>query len=415
MGGNHKVIAYIVNQYPKVSHSFIRREILALEEIIGVRIARFALRGWDEILVDPSDIAEREITTYVLRGGAWPLLAAALRQCLSRPRNVLRAARLSLRMMRRTERSVPRHVITLFEACFLAEELAKIGARHIHSHFGTNSAEVAMLTSTLSGIPYSFAVHGPDEFDKPEFNGLREKVSNAKFVAAISFFCASQIYRWVDIDDWRKVKIVRCGVEASFRAAAPTEPKYPNRLVCVGRLSAQKGHILLLEATSRLAREGLVFELVLVGDGEMRAVIESVIREKGLERLVRITGWVSAEGVRDEILAARGLVMTSFAEGLPVVIMETMALGRVVLATQIAGVAELVRHGQTGWLFSAGSVAEAADAIRSCLTAPQERVAEMGEFARRLVAKRHDSSQEAARLLQFIDEGAREACDGSSS
>jgi colanic acid/amylovoran biosynthesis glycosyltransferase len=149
-------------------------------------------------------------------------------------------------------------------------------------------------------------------------------------------------------------------------------------------------------------RERSDFQLVIVGDGELRPDIEGFIIKEGLERRFSITGWATGEQVRAEILRARGLILTSFAEGLPVVIMEAMALGRVVLATQIAGIPELVRPGETGWLFSPGSVAAAAAAIRDCLSATAERCTEMGERGRALVSKGHDLDCEAAFLSRLF-------------
>lgn len=391
------MIAYIVNQYPKVSHSFVRREIRSLEKS-GMMVHRFAMRGWDAELVDPEDIAEREITTYLLRGGASPMIMALISLAFGSPARFLRAVGQSIRMVPRSDRSVLLHIITLFEACLLAQKIQGAGVTHVHAHFGTNSTEVAMLASLLSGIPYSFTVHGPDEFDKPEFIKMRDKVHHAKFVSAISAFCTSQLFRWIDFADWRKIKVVRCGIANSYHSASAAAPDFPNRLVCVGRLSAQKGHKLLIQAAARVVERGHNFELVLVGDGEMRPEIEALIREHNLTGMVRITGWASEDTVRQEILAARGLILTSFAEGLPVVIMEAMALGRIVLATQIAAIPELVRNGETGWLFPAGSVEAAADAIDQCLCMSASECEEMGRRARTLVGQRHDVDREAAYL-----------------
>jgi glycosyltransferase involved in cell wall biosynthesis len=116
----------------------------------------------------------------------------------------------------------------------------------------------------------------------------------------------------------------------------------------VGRLCEQKGQFLLLEAVARLASEGVPVELVLAGDGELRGDLERLIEAQGMAGFVNITGWVDSKRVRDEILSARVLVLPSFAEGLPVVIMEAMALGRPVVSTYVAGIPELVIPGETG-------------------------------------------------------------------
>jgi colanic acid/amylovoran biosynthesis glycosyltransferase len=400
-----RMIAYIVNHYPAVPHTFIRREILAVEKA-GQRIWRFAVRGWDAELVDKADIAERDKTTYILGQGLLPLVRAVLAWLLFRPASFFKALRLTLHMMHRSDRSAALHAITLCEACYMGQLIANSDVRHIHAHFGTNSAQIAMLVSALTGTPYSFTVHGPDEFDRPEFIKLGTKVEKAKFVVAISYFGAGQIYRWADRQYWHKVKIVRCGIERSYGRDARHELCNPDRLVCVGRISKQKGHLLLVEAAAAVMKERDKFQLVMVGDvvadRELRTELEAFIKRKGLQDRLRITGWATGDRVRAEILGARGLILASFAEGLPVVIMEAMGLGRVILATQVAGIPELVRPGETGWLFPPGSVPAAADAIRECLSTPVHRCREMGERGRKLVAERHDLDREAAFLSRLF-------------
>lgn len=397
-------IAYLVNQYPKVSHSFIRREILALERQ-GFEVMRISLRGWDGELVDEEDRQERIRTRYVMREGFAPLVWALLRTFLTAPRRLFAAFALSVRMGWRAERSMPYHLAYLGEACRMLPWLETFGAQHLHAHFGTNSAEVAMLAHALGGPPYSFTVHGPTEFDKPELIGIGEKMRRAAFVVAISSFGRSQLFRWVEHAHWPKVKIVHCGLEAAFYDVAPVPMPAAPRLVCVGRLCEQKGQLLLVDAASRLARKGIEFELVLAGDGEMRAEVERLIAEYGLSRQIRITGWISSDRVREEILAARALVLPSFAEGLPVVIMEAMALRRPVLTTYIAGIPELVELGRNGWLFPAGSIDALTAAMEDCVSKPVGALREMGEAAHLRVLERHSIDIEAAKLARMFRDG----------
>ena len=394
-------IAYFINQYPKVSHSFIRREILALERQ-GFEVQRVALRGWDAELVDAEDVSERDTTRYVLQDGVKGLLAPALQVLRAQPRRFFSALGLALRMGRRADRSWPYHLVYLLEACRLLSWLQAFGARHVHAHFGTNSTEVVMLASALGGPAYSFTVHGPEEFDKPQFIHLGEKVRRAAFVAAISAYGRSHLFRWVDHAHWSKVKVVHCGLEQAFHnvpaVAVPSAP----RLVCVGRLCEQKGQLLLLEAARLLAARGVAFEIVLAGDGEMREQIEALIAQYQLQAQVRITGWISSDQVRAEILAARAMVLPSFAEGLPVVIMEAMALRRPVLTTYVAGIPELVRQGENGWLFPAGDVDELAAALAECLAQPADVLQRMGEAAYQRVLERHDIDTEATKLAHLF-------------
>ncbi|MBU0500927.1 MAG: glycosyltransferase [Gammaproteobacteria bacterium] len=390
-------IAYFINQYPKVSHSFIRREILALERQ-GLAVTRIALRGWDAELADAEDEREREKTRYALREGMVPLLAALARALVRSPRNLLSALRLALRMGWRGDRPLPYHLIYLAEACRILPWLREAGVSHLHAHFGTNSAEVAMLVQALGGPPYSFTVHGPEEFDRPKALRLGEKIRRAAFVVAISSYGRSQLYRWVGHEHWPKVKVVHCGLEPAFHQVPEVPVPEAPRLVCVGRLCEQKGQLLLIEAARVLVAKGVAFELVLAGDGEMRGEIERLIATHGLQSRIRITGWISGDQVREEILAARCLVLPSFAEGLPVVIMEALALRRPVITTAIAGIPELVRQGENGWLIPAGSVDELALAMEACLSTPPARLQAMGDAGRHRVMERHSVDTEAARL-----------------
>ena len=398
-------VAYIVNQYPAVSHSFIRREILELERQ-GVRVGRFSIRGWKEHIVDPDDISERERTHFILRERPWKLAYAAIIGACRRPKGFLAGVRASMRLMRQSGKASVRHLAYLVEACAIADHLADEPFDHIHAHFGTNSTDVAMLASLITGIPFSFTVHGPGEFDCPEELGLREKARHATFICAISSFGRGQLYRWIAREDWEKVQIVRCGLDQRFLRPPPEPALARSRFVCIGRLSAQKGQSLLIEAASQLAREGIQFELVLVGDGEMRCELEQLISDRNLSGTVRITGWRSAEEVRSELLSARALVLPSFAEGIPVVIMEAMALRRTVITTFVAGIPELVLDGETGWLVPAGSISDLVRAMRTVLSTADGDLARMGTRARERVLAMHSIDAECDKLVTAMQSRA---------
>ena len=394
-------ITYLINQYPKVSHSFIRREILALERQ-GFNVQRIALRGWNEKVVDAEDIAEQNKTQYILAQGVACLLIAALKVLLSTPTRFFVALKIALKMARVSEKSLPYHIIYLAEACKMLPWLKSHQSQHLHAHFGTNSAEIAMLAGVLAKLPYSFTVHGPEEFDKPHALGLNTTIRHAKFVVAISGFGRSQLYRWANFADWQKIKIVHCGLEASFYNVPASPIAAKPRLVCVGRLCEQKGQILLLEAAKKLHDTGVDFELILAGDGEMRAAIESLIVQHQLQDIVKITGWISSDEVRNHILSAQALVLPSFAEGLPVVIMEAMSLRRPVISTYIAGIPELLIPGENGWLCVAGDVEDLSKAMREALALPIETLQQMGDAAYTRVIARHNIDIEAAKLAEHI-------------
>ena len=413
-------IAYLINQYPAVSHSFIRREIRALESR-GLAVQRIALRGWDDALADPADREERRRTRYVLRGGLGPLVLSVLRTayCVGRGEFV-RALGLALRMAGGTrERPLPYHLAYLAEACRILPWLREAGATHVHAHFGTNAAEVAMLANALGGPSYSFTAHGPEEFDQPLALKLADKVRHAAFVVAVSSYGRAQLLRWIDPSQWDKVKVVHCGLEKSSFAARPAPPPDAARFVCVGRICEQKGQLLLVEAVAKLAARGLALELVIAGDGEMRPQLEASIARHRLEGRVAITGWISGEAVRAEILAARALVLPSFAEGLPVVLMEAMALRRAVISTFVAGIPELVRPGENGWLVPAGDVEALCAALEEAAACPVETLERMGNAAFQRAAARHSIDVEAAELARLfhgsMHASSETACAASSA
>jgi len=390
-------LAYLVNQYPKVSHAFIRREVRALEAV-GVPVARFSIRRAAD-LVDGADREEAERTTVIVEQGAAALLWAAARSAATAPRRFARAAATAWRLGQRSDRGLLRHAAYLMEAAWLRHRLAAAGVTHLHAHFGTNSTSVALLCHLLGGPRYSFTVHGPEEFDKPEAIALDVKVRHAHAVVAISSFARSQVFRWARHADWDKVQVARCAVDESW-LLAPALPIAAGscKLVCVGRLCEQKGQALLLHAAARLVREGVRLELVLVGDGEMRPVLERLIAANGLRGQVTITGWADGSEVRRQLTQARALVLPSFAEGLPVVVMEAFALGRPVISTAVAGIPELLRDGDNGWLVTPGDVDGLAAAMRAALAADAGELERMGRHGRAAVEERHRAETEARTL-----------------
>lgn len=393
-------VAYLVNQYPKVSHSFIRREILALEAE-GIPILRFSVRSRAEELVDETDRQELTKTRFILQVGAIGLLLGLVQVFLSQPIRFLRTLAFTFQIGRRSEQGLLKHFVYLAEACVLLGWLTADQVDHLHVHFGTNSTTVALLCRWLGGPPYSFTVHGPEEFDKVKAIALPQKIEHAAFVVAISLYGRSQLYRWCPADQWSKIHVIRCGVDSQFLGQTLTPIPDQPRLVCVGRLCEDKGQLLLVEAVRILREEGLSLKLVLVGDGELRKAIEAKIQRYQLEEQIEITGWASSEAVRAQILAARALVLPSFAEGLPVVIMEALALGRPVISTAIAGIPELVQP-SCGWLIPASSIEALVNAMREVLKQPVEILQEMGGIGALQVANQHHAITESRKLAMLF-------------
>lgn len=395
-------IAYLVNRYPATSHSFIRREIEAVEAA-GAEVFRFSVRPADlAALPDPRDQAEVMRTETLLTPGGLRLLLRLAGRFLRYPGRGIVATRTAFARVEWKVAPIIRRVAYLAEAAELAARMRALKVDHLHAHFGTNPAMVARIASKWSSIPYSFTVHGPDEFDLAAPLDLTGKIADARFCVAISSFGRSQLMRWSAFDDWSKIEVVRCGVDEMFlNDGAPSPVPATPRLCAVARLSAQKGIPLLIEAAKRLRDEGRHFELVLIGDGEMRDEIERIVDRHGLKAIVRITGWVSADEVVAHLSGARAMVLPSFAEGLPVVIMEALALERPVVVTAIAGTPELVDHG-CGWLIPAGSVDALTDAMRAALDASPAELAALGSVGRERVRDRHDASRNGRELYRLF-------------
>lgn len=274
-------VAYLTNQYPKVSHTFIRREIRALEAR-GLEVDRYALRGWDAEVVDAEDVEERELTRYTLAGGLAPLLGAVLLQLRRRPRALLSALGAALAMARGGLRPLPYHLVYLAHACRIRGWLEARPAAHLHAHFGTNPAEIALLVRRLGGPGWSFTVHGMDEVDNARRLHFARKVDEAAFAVAISAYGRAQLLRELPPADWPKVRVVHCGLGPEF--FAETDPPVPETPVflCIGRFGPEKGHLILLEAFAALRARHPEARLVLAGDGEMRAAIEARIAALGI-------------------------------------------------------------------------------------------------------------------------------------
>lgn len=404
-------LAYLVNTYPQPSHSFIRREVQALERM-DWQVHRFALRSARGQLVDQADIAEDGRTEHILEQRPWPILRRALPFAARRPRAALRALRLALACGRRGAGGAPgtggrlRHLAYWLEAAWLAARCHELRLPHVHAHFGTNSATVAMLAAEIGGLRFSFTTHGPEEFDAPRAHSLGEKVARADFAVAISSFGRSQLCRWADVRHWHKLHVVHCGIEP-WRFPAPAAlPEGPPRLVAIGRLAEQKGFPLLVEAVALVAADLPDLQLTLVGEGPFRPLLERQIASAGLQDRIALTGWLDEAAVREQLAQAHALVLPSFAEGLPMVVMEAFAAARPAIASAIMGVPELVGR-DTGWLVPAGDPQALAGAIRAFAATPPDRLAAMGALARDTVLARHDITAEAEKLAALFASGGR--------
>jgi colanic acid/amylovoran biosynthesis glycosyltransferase len=395
--GTRMKVAYFINQYPKVSHTFVRREIKALERI-DVAVARYSLRSNSNDLVDQEDVNEASLTSYILDQGLLQILWTFLVAGVTRPMRSLRVFFLAFIVGWRSERGMLRNFAYVLEGAQLAKWCSRDQVQHIHAHFGTNSATVAMFASEFCDLPFSFTAHGADELDIARTRDMQEKLRRASFIVAASWYVRSQLMRKIEFPVWNKIKVVHCGLDGDFlECDTPQFPKSP-QILCVGRLCDEKAQLLLVLAVAQLKKRRIDFRLVLAGDGPNRAQIERAVAEAGLQENVTITGWVSGERVRQEIASATLFVLPSLIEGLPVAIMEAMALGRPVISTFIAGIPELVISGETGWLVPAGDVEALAGELANALSLSEIQLRKIGEAGKKRVRDRHDVMKEALKL-----------------
>jgi colanic acid/amylovoran biosynthesis glycosyltransferase len=396
-------IGYLTSAYARAGDTYIRREVEQLR-LMGHVVHTFSIRKSDASeLVSEAIRQEHAQTEFIFEAGLRKLAWSGFRTAIAAPGKFCAAVKLVLR-------TVPpgikhwwiRRLYYLLEAAYLAERLKAKKVQHLHNHLGENSALVAMLAAMLQGIPYSLTIHGPGEFDRPTLIALNEKTRRAAFVVAISEFTRSQLYRWVDYDAWSRIHVIYVGVGPAYLEHVPTSITSAPRLVSIGRIAEQKGQAILIQAAARLRDRGHDFELVIVGDGPMRGEIEKLIDRFDLKKQVRITGFLGDQGVIQELLAARALVLPSFAEGLPVVFFEALSLGRPVISTYVAGHPELIEPGVNGWLIPAGAVEPLTNAIIEALTADPAELERMGRAGAARVAEQHDPRTQAKKLADLF-------------
>ncbi len=398
-------IAYLTGDYPKVSHTFILREVDSLR-VHGLQVITCSIRKPQvSQLKGEEERNARAETFYVIAAARNPLrvLAAHASLLLRAPGRWFSSLALALRSRPPGLKALLWQIFYFVEAGVLAQHLRAQGVGHLHNHFGNSSCTVAMLTSTLSGIPFSFTEHGPAIFFEAERWALDEKIARARFVIAISHFCRSQLMLFSNPRDWQKISIVHCGVqtEAYGRTARGA---FGKRVIFVGRLDPVKGASLLIEAMARVVPDHADARLTVVGDGPARALAESKVAQLNLGHVVSFAGFQSQGAVAALLDQSDMLVLPSFAEGVPVVLMEAMASRIPVIATRVGGVPELVVDGVVGYTVAPGDVAMLADRISLLMSAPQD-AAMMGQAGQALVESDFNIKKEGAWLAEIFRSG----------
>ncbi|MCF8271896.1 glycosyltransferase [Chlorobium sp.] len=390
-------IAYLCSEYPAISHTFIYREIQSLRQS-GFTVHTASIRkpaGLDIMTADEQEEASN--TLMVLSQPATAIIRAHLGCLAKNPGGYLKMAAAALRLMVAGPKDPIRAAAYFVEAGMLIPWIQQNGITHIHEHFANPTAIVCMLMKRYGAITYSISVHGPDIFYTVDTAILGEKIREASFVRCISHYCRSQVMRLSDAGIWDRFHIVRCGIDPDLYAPRPEPGNATPRLLCVGRLVPAKGQHILLEACATLKKQGTPFRLTFIGDGPDRPSLEKHARTFGIEAEVTFTGALGQDKVREQYDKADIFVLASFAEGVPVVLMEAMAKEIPVISTRITGIPELIDHQHDGLLAVPGDPEDLARQLTTLLQDPDLRK-QYGKAGRQKVIERYNQHRNNALL-----------------
>ena len=396
-------IAYLTSQYPAPSHTFIRREIAELRTM-AMTIKTYSIRAPVSGLESDLDTQAQRETFYVLDQGIALYAATHAKALFSRPVAYLRLLKKGLKHRAPGIRALIWSAFHFAESIVLAAQMKRDGIVHLHNHFANPAANVGMLAAEFAQIPWSLTLHGISETDYPAGLLLADKIAAARFVACVSWFGRAQAMRISSPGHWHKFHIVRCGIDLDLLPVSggdeQSKQHMRKQLVCVARLSSEKGHLGLLRAIEGLGKRGIEVDLVLVGDGPEEARIKHETEVLKLTDRVQFAGRKPERETLDIIARSDLLVLPSFMEGLPVVLMEAMALGVPVVASRVAGIPELVEHGRTGLLYHPADWQGLEQTLADMLS-DTENMAKMAQAGKAVIAQEYDIKH-AGRILPAL-------------
>jgi colanic acid/amylovoran biosynthesis glycosyltransferase len=392
-------VGYLLSRYPAISHTFFLKEVLGMRER-GLQVEVASINPPDRPRKDlpPVETAEADQTYYVKSTGFAAIAFRVLAIAVSHPAVTLRGLRAVLRLGEWDLKSRAFGIFYLAEALLVGRWMRSRSLSHLHVHFGGPVATVGMLTAKAWRMPWSLTLHGPDEFFDQEAFYLRQKIESASFVVCISDFCRSQVLRIAPGLEESRLEVVRLGVdcdalhplESDLALRSISNQSNPLKFVCTGRMVAAKGHRILLEALAPLASEDIDFSCSLIGDGPERGALETLCAQLGLADRTRFLGAMAHQPTLFEVARADVFVLASFAEGLPVALMEAMALGVPCVSTTIAAIPELIDDQVNGLLVPPANPAALHMALK--------RLAEDSELRRRLAQKARSTVESSYNL-----------------
>lgn len=400
-----KKIAYLLHRFPEITDTFIKREIRSLQRS-GTSVQVIAVWKPGPSDTTPETMEQWAAETHFVLPRSLPSIVGILLISLVRsPIGMASTLRLALSTSRPGLQGLLYQLIYFVEAVLAADIIRRNGIDHVHNHIGDQSGTITMLAAHLAGIGYSITFHGWPVFFDAKYHRVKEKVLGARFCRAISYFCRSQLMMFSECDDAKKFKVVHCGLSLDkYHYRAPRETV--RRLFCAARLSPQKGHAFLILAMKILVDQGHDLELRLAGDGVRRQQLTNLARELGIAERVHFLGFLSEDEVVRELQDCDLFVLPSFVEGLPVSVMEAMAIGVPVISTNIAGTSELVEDGRSGLLVRPSDPQALAGAIVRMKNDYSFRL-HASELARKTVVDEFDLENECSKLNAFL----LESCD----
>lgn len=402
---SHIRIAYLVSQYPAASHTFILREILELRRLgfeLHVASIRPPDRPFAQLTADEQQ--EQRTTFYVKPKGAAGILATNIAVFFKRPSSYLSAFLYSLRLAGLNARAALFNLAYLAEAAVVTDWMGRRHLSHLHMHF---TSTVGLLAMRLAPLRVSATIHGSAEFLDPRGFYLEQKILAFHLLCTISDYGRSQLMRFSDQSQWHKFRVARLGVDPTLYSPRTfRENPAPFEILFVGRLVPAKGLFILVAALDSLVRQGRSVRLRFAGDGPDRAALERRVAERDLNRNVIFEGWQNPDDVRALYHEADIFALPSFAEGIPVVLMEAMAMEIPCVTTRITGIPELIRDQMDGLLVAPSSEEELAAAIARLMDDAELR-RRLGKSARHQILENYDLRRNVAQLGSIFRESAK--------
>lgn len=396
-------IAYLVSEYPAYSHTFILREVDALRRL-GAKIhtASINVPKIPQDKLGNEESREQKNTFYIKKQGPIKAIGYFLKSLFTHPVKLIKGMSYASRLAGWDLKKQVYHLFYLFEALILGEWMQKNRLGHLHVHFANPASTVALLLNKLFSIPFSITVHGPDEFYDVTLNLLSEKVGKASFVCCISDYSRSQLMRISSPKNWRKLEKAPLGIKpAEFPPRPLPVENLSFQILCVARLAPSKGQQILISAVQKLILKGYNIHLKLIGEGANRPFLEKQIRALNLQSRVELLGALALKEVLEEYQRTDLFVLSSFAEGVPVVLMEAMSMEIPCIAPRIHGIPELIRDGIDGILFSPSNVDDLAQAISLLIDQP-DIMDRLGKAGRKKIQEKYDLERNVEYLYKIF-------------